>query len=99
MDRIDRDKIIFKKRLYRDSCIKCDKFYIKDLDIIVDRKKTDIIIVDKHILSFTFDISNGVPINLFKGDEGDEKDLLYLVSFLLEAFFLHDVRVACANYF
>ena len=99
MDRIDPDKIIFKKRLYRDSCIKCDKFYIKDLDIIVDRKKTDIIIVDKQILSFAFDLSNGVPINLFKGDERDDKDLLYLVSFLQEAVYLPDVRVACENSF
>ena len=53
----------------------------------------------KHILSFAFDLSNGVPINSFKGDEEDDKDLLYLVSFLQEAFYLPDTRVACENAF
>jgi hypothetical protein len=57
------------------------------LDIILDRKKNDIIIVDNSILSFAFDLPNGVPINSFMGDEEDDKDLLYLISFLQEAFY------------
>jgi TFIIF-interacting CTD phosphatase-like protein len=57
------------------------------LDIILDRKKNDIIIVDNSILSFAFDLPNGVPSNSFMGDEEDDKDLLYLISFLQEAFY------------
>jgi len=56
LDQIDPEKKIFKKRLYRDSCIKCDKFYIKDLDVIMDRQKENLIIVDNSILSFGFDL-------------------------------------------
>ena len=51
--------------------------------------------MDNSILSFAFDLANGVPINSFMGDEEDDKDLLYLISFLEEAFYQNDVRVAC----
>ena len=57
------------------------------------------IIVDNSILSFAFDLANGVPINSFMGDEEDDKDLLYLISFLEEAFYQNDVRVACEESF
>ena len=52
----------------------------------MDREKKNIIIVDNSILSFAIDLANGVPINSFMGDEEDDKDLLYLISFLEEAF-------------
>jgi len=73
--------------MYRTECVKADLFFIKDLDIILDREKKDMVIVDNSILSFAFDLANGVPINSFNGDEEDDKDLLYLVSFLEEAFY------------
>jgi TFIIF-interacting CTD phosphatase-like protein len=57
------------------------------------------IIVDNSILSFAFDLANGVPINSFNGDEAEDKDLLYLVSFLEEAFYQDDVRVSCEEAF
>ena len=43
-------------RLYRDTCIKVDQFYIKDLDVILDRTKEAMVIVDNSILSFSFDL-------------------------------------------
>jgi len=78
--------------LYRDSCIKCDQFYIKDLDVIMDRQKENLIIVDNSILSFAFDLANGVPINDYMGNDPNDKDLLYLYSFLEQAFYESDVR-------
>jgi len=99
LDKIDPDGTIFKKRMYRDSCIKCDQFFIKDLDILLDREKTSTIIVDNSILSFAFDLPNGVPINSFMGDEAEDKDLLYLYSFLEEAFYYPDIRKACEESF
>ena len=65
----------------------------------MDREKSNMIIVDNSILSFAFDLANGVPINSFIGDEEDDKDLLYLVSFLEAAFYSNDVRVACEQSF
>jgi TFIIF-interacting CTD phosphatase-like protein len=57
------------------------------------------VIVDNSILSFAFDLANGVPINSFMGDEQDDKDLLYLISFLEEAFYQKDISVACEESF
>ena len=53
IDKIDPDKTFFKKRLYRDSCYKCEDAYIKDLRIISDRELEDIVIVDNSIISFS----------------------------------------------
>ena len=50
------------------------------------------IIVDNSILSFAFDLDNGVPINSFMGNEEDDKELLFLYSFLEEAAGAEDVR-------
>lgn len=99
LDKIDADGNIFKRRMYRTECIKADQFFIKDLDIILDREKTNLIIVDNSILSFAFDLANGVPINSFMGTEDEDKDLLYLISFLDEAFFSSDCRKACEEAF
>jgi len=51
----------------------------------LDRDKKDIIIVDNSIMSFAFDLDNGVPINSFLGTEDDDRELLFLISFLEEA--------------
>ena len=93
LDYIDPDKRIFKKRLYRQDCIEIDNFFIKDLDIILDREKENMIIVDNSILSFAFDLDNGVPINSYMGTEEDDRELLFLYSFLEEAAEAEDVRV------
>jgi Dullard-like phosphatase family protein len=99
LDEIDRERTLFKKRMYRPQCIKADQFFIKDLDVILDRTRENLVIVDNSILSFAFDLANGVPINSFMGTEDDDKDLIYLVSFLEEAFYQDDVRVACEESF
>jgi CTD small phosphatase-like protein 2 len=63
------------------------EFFIKDLDVFIDREKENLIIVDNSILSFAFDIDNGVPIQSFLGTEEDDKELLFMMSFLEEAFY------------
>lgn len=40
------------------------------------------VIVDNSIVSFAFDLDCGVPINSFMGTEKEDKELLYLFSFL-----------------
>ena len=84
LDYIDPHKKIFKKRLYRTDCIQVENIFIKDLDIILDRDRANMIIVDNSILSFAFDLDNGVPINSYMGTEEEDKELLFLYSFLEE---------------
>ena len=96
LDYIDPKNTIFKKRLYRQHCIGIDGFYVKDLEIILDwipEKRDSVIIVDNSILSFAFDLDNGVPINSFMGNEEDDKELLFLYAFLEDAAKSEDVRV------
>ena len=69
------------------------------MDVFLDREKKDMVIVDNSILAFAFDLPNGVPINSFMGDEPDDRDLLYLISFLEEAFYQKDLRVATEESF
>lgn len=93
LDYIDPNNSLFKKRLYRQDCIKLENFYIKDLDIILDREREHMLIVDNSILSFAFDLDNGVPINSYIGNEEDDRELLFLFSFLEEAVTAPDIRV------
>ena len=62
------------------------------MDIILDRDKEKMIIVDNSIVSFAFDLDNGVPINSFMGTEEDDRELLFLFSFLEEIAEVKDVR-------
>jgi len=50
------------------------------------------IIVDNSIISFAFDLDNGVPINSYMGTEEDDKEILFLYSFLEECSKSTDVR-------
>lgn len=50
-------------------------------------------IVDNSILAFAFDLDNGVPINSFVGNEEDDRELLFLYSFLEENATKADMRV------
>ena len=68
-----------------------DGLYVKDLRIISDRNLSDIILVDNSIVSFAFNIDNGVPISAFTRQENDE-ELLYMVSYLEEIYSFPDVR-------
>jgi CTD small phosphatase-like protein 2 len=68
-----------------------DGVYVKDLRIIQDRQIQDIILVDNSIVSFAFNLENGVPISAFTRQIQDE-ELLYLVSYLEEVYSFPDVR-------
>jgi CTD small phosphatase-like protein 2 len=66
LDLIDENREIIKHRLYRNHCINSKEgIYVKDLRIIADREIKDMIIVDNSILSFAFNMDNGVPIAAF----------------------------------
>ena len=72
LNEIDPSGTIFKKRLYRPDCVKINDHYIKDLEVFLDRDRKDIVIVDNSIISFAFDLDNGVPINSFMGMEEND---------------------------
>ena len=92
LDYLDEDRQVIKHRLYRHHCVNTNEgMYVKDLRIIQDRKLKDIILVDNSILSFAFNLDNGVPISAFVRQPNDE-ELLYMVSYLEEIYSYPDVR-------
>jgi CTD small phosphatase-like protein 2 len=92
LDYLDEERQIIKHRLYRQHCIKAaEGIYVKDLRVIRDRDLANIILVDNSIVSFAFNLDNGVPISAFTRQKHDE-ELLYLVSYLEEVFSFPDVR-------
>lgn len=93
LDFIDPDRMIIKHRLYRQHCVNPVKgVYVKDLRIIKDRDIKDIVLVDNSIISFAYQMDNGIPIKAYTGQPDDE-ELLYMVTFLEELFGMSDPRV------
>ena len=92
LDFIDPDRQIIKHRLYRQHCVSpASGIYVKDLRIIQDRDLKDIILVDNSIISFAYQMDNGVPIKAYMRQENDE-ELLYMVTYLEEVYSFSDVR-------
>jgi CTD small phosphatase-like protein 2 len=62
VDVLDPEKKLFAHRLYRHHCIRVEDVYVKDLRIIGDRALEDMLIVDNSIISFAYQLDNGIPI-------------------------------------
>ena len=66
--------------------------------IIQDRALRNIVIVDNSIISFAYQLSNGVPIRAYLGEKNDE-ELLFMTSYLEEIFSVTDVRTKIEDTF
>ncbi len=93
---IDPDNTIFKLRLYRENCIKIEtadgeKFYVKDLRIFESIPTSRIIIIDKSVISFAFQIDNGIPILPYT-DSKTDNELKILVSYLNHLSLFDDIK-------
>ena len=65
--------------------------YVKDLSIFADRNMEDMVIVDNSIISFAFNLNNGIPIKAFVGESNDD-ELLYMVTYLEQLFGANDMK-------
>ncbi len=94
LDKIDPEHNWVTHRLYRHHCIRREnKYYVKDLRIISDRDLGSIILVDNSIISFAFNIDNGIPICGYFNNDMEDNELLYLYSFLETSFYQKDSLV------
>ncbi len=97
LDFLDPNCIYFPYRLYRNNCtsIKLDKkeIYIKDLSIFKNISLNDIVVIDNSVMSFYFQLNNGIPIlpyyNSFKDNE-----LICLSYYLFSIYHYDDLREA-----
>ena len=85
IDYIDPNKEFIKHRLYRHNCVKIkykkDFMYVKDLRIIRNVNMKNMVIIDNSVLSFAFQLDNGIPILPFTDDKKD-KELIFLYHYL-----------------
>lgn len=85
IDHLDPHKKLFKHRLYYDDCVNVEhqgeKISIKDLRIFKTIPLSKMVIIDKSVLSFTYQIDNGIPILPFIDSKSDN-ELKILVSYL-----------------
>lgn len=89
---IDPKAKIFRNRFYREDCVEIQQFRVKDLRMFQDRDLQNIIIVDNSVISFAFQLNNGIPILPYEGEE-DDCELIYLLKFLDRIKDAKDVRI------
>jgi hypothetical protein len=65
--------------------------YVKDLRIFKNVKMEDMIIIDNSVLSFSFQLENGIPILPFY-DNYDDNELLFLRNYLCDISKVKDLR-------
>ena len=65
--------------------------YIKDLRIIKNRELKNMVIVDNNAHAFALNLDNGIPILEWKDNKND-KELKYILHYLLELVGSDDVR-------
>lgn len=81
---IENSEKFFSGILGRKHCVSINKkIFIKNLDMISNRKLSDMIIVDLTPVSFSLNIDNGIPLLPWFGDPLDE-ELIGLKDYLLK---------------
>lgn len=93
---LDPDNKIFQYRLYRNNCFPFvfgdTTVYIKDLRVLEGVDFKNVVIVDNSVLSFSFQLENGIPILNFNGNKEDD-EFKYLLSYLKYLSKCEDIRV------
>lgn len=93
---IDPNKDLIQYRLYRHNCVEVkiekDTMYIKDLRIFNNVKMSDMIIIDNSVMSFAFQLDNGIPILPYYNNPEDN-ELLILKNYLNTIADSEDLRI------
>jgi hypothetical protein len=93
---LDPNGDLIKYRLYRHNCAEIFhdevKYYVKDLRVIRNVDISNMVIIDNSVLSFAFQLENGIPILPFYDNKGDN-ELLYLADYLNHIGPVSDLRV------
>ena len=98
LDYLDPENELIQYRLYRESCLKIEGVYMKDLRIFNNRRIQDLVIVDNSAYSFGYHLDNGIPIISWHDDPYD-KELFNLIHYLKILAKCEDVRVLNRQYF
>jgi CTD small phosphatase-like protein 2 len=70
---LDPQYSLFKFALFRQSCVPYRGVCMKDFDVIANRKKEDVIMVDNMIISFALNLDNGILIKPYISGKEDKE--------------------------
>jgi len=99
VDYLDPENKYFALRLYRDSCLQFDNFFVKDLSILNSFGLMDKIILDNCLYSFAVNLKNGILIPSYYYDIND-KELLNVADYLEDRLMqVTDVREVNESFF
>ena len=92
INKIEKNKKYFKKRLYRDYCTLIGAAYVKDISKL-GRDLSKTIIIDNDLGCFYLQPENGILIKSFNGEK-DDKNLFCLIEILKDIikYTFHDIR-------
>jgi Dullard-like phosphatase family protein len=93
---LDPDGTHILSVLGREHCIQiAPGVWVKDLRIFADRDVEEILIADNNIISFAFQLANGIPIIPYDPDNAEDEELLNLLQYLEGL--VHEQNVVQAN--
>lgn len=85
INHFDPNKKLISHRLYRNNCIQTkigeEQIYVKDLRVLYGVDLSEVIIIDNCILSFVFQMDNGIPILPYYDNKND-RELIFLMKYL-----------------
>lgn len=88
-DFFNASKVYFTKLLTNEFCtLTKEGYFVKDLRVFADRSLDKLLIIDDSIISFAFQLGNGIPVEPFNGSP-DDQELLHLKNYL-EGLFLSE---------
>ena len=97
LDFMDASRSFFPYRLYRNNCtcvkIENKEIYIKDLSLFKNIDLKNIIIIDNSVVSFTYNLNNGIPILPYY-DSIQDNELLALAYYLNGIYKYDDLKEA-----
>jgi len=83
---IDPEHKFIKKVIAKEHCLPTGTgYYVKDLRVIADRSLDEMLIADNSIISFAFQLANGITVSSYDGKEED-MELSYLTNYLTELY-------------
>jgi len=84
LNKFDKNSQLIQNILTRENCTRHKELFIKDYRIIANKvSKDDIIMIDNKVISFGYNMHQGIPILPFYDDMGDT-ELRDILPFLLK---------------
>eukprot|EP01033_Poteriospumella_lacustris_P007138 gene7138-5136_t len=97
LDKLDPKRQYIKYRLFREACLVVEGNYLKDLTVL-NRDLSQTMLVDNSPYAYSYQTSNGIPIESWYDDPNDT-ELLKLIGFLRRVQSADDVRPIIRNHF